>query len=85
MCLIVYISFGSYRSGLSECLHIIWLLQEWVDDKKRRRLKHRYVWKEEDFRSVDTSRTDYLLGKWTARVQITCWVSGQLAYRLLVG
>ena len=29
-CLNVYMSFGSYRSGLSDCLHIIWLLQEWV-------------------------------------------------------
>ncbi|XP_022257109.1 alkaline phosphatase, tissue-nonspecific isozyme-like [Limulus polyphemus] len=38
------------------------LIEEWLRDKKSRELRHRFVWKKEDFEAVDTGRIDYLLG-----------------------
>ncbi|XP_076359342.1 alkaline phosphatase-like [Tachypleus tridentatus] len=38
------------------------LIEEWLKDKEMRELRHRFVWKKEDFEVVDTGKIDYLLG-----------------------
>lgn len=41
------------------------ILKEWQDDKLNRNLKHKYVWKKDDFDAINTDETDYLLGMLT--------------------
>lgn len=38
------------------------LIDEWMNDKKRRHKSYRYVWNETDFNTVDPAQTDFLLG-----------------------
>ncbi|XP_061188266.1 alkaline phosphatase-like [Saccostrea echinata] len=38
------------------------LIEDWMNDKKRRHKTFRYVWNETDFNSVDPAQTDFLLG-----------------------
>ncbi|XP_077295947.1 alkaline phosphatase-like [Arctopsyche grandis] len=38
------------------------LIDDWLRDKKRRRLRAEYVWNKEQFDNVNTDKVDYLLG-----------------------
>ncbi|XP_048779091.2 alkaline phosphatase-like [Ostrea edulis] len=38
------------------------LIEEWMNDKKRRHRTFKYVWNETDFNNVDPTNTDFLLG-----------------------
>ncbi|KAK3103756.1 hypothetical protein FSP39_021671 [Pinctada imbricata] len=38
------------------------LIDEWISEKQRRNVSHRYVWNKKQFQDTDPETTDYLLG-----------------------
>lgn len=40
------------------------LIKEWIKDKKTKKLSHQYLANLNDIQSLDTERTDYILGRW---------------------
>lgn len=39
------------------------LIDDWLRDKKRRKLRGEYVWNKEQFDAIDPDKVDYLLGE----------------------